>query len=220
MNLRRATALTVTALAATALAGCDNGPSVSQTREFGTFTELEVSGDIDLDIRLLNRPEPGLRITAGEKAIDRITTELVGDTLRVSTKSRGLTIGPDPLGDVSVSLGVPALVGLQVDGSAGVMLSGLSAKAFELRVDGSGEVQARGRVDDLELEVDGSADTDLRDLATQNAIVRIDGSGDTQLRVARSLELVLEGSGNVVYRGRPSVSSRLEGSGDVRQVDR
>ena len=207
------------AVLAAALAGCDQGPSVSQTRESGTFTQLEVSGDVDLDIRLLNRPEPGLRITAGEKAIDRIKTEVVGDTLRVSTKSRGLTIGPDPLGAVSVSLGVPALVGLQVDGSADVMLSGLSAKAFELRVDGSGQVQARGRVDDLVLEVDGSADTDLRDLATQNAVVRVDGSGDTELRVARSLELVLEGSGNVTYRGRPTVSSRLEGSGDLRQSD-
>ena len=215
MTVRLAAAV----LAAAALGGCDNGPSVSQTRESGTFTQLEVSGDLELDIRLFNRPEPGLRITAGEEAIDRIKTEVVGDTLRVSTKSRGLTIGPDPLGDVSVSLGVPALVGLQVDGSADVMLSGLSAKAFELRVDGSGEVRARGRVDELELEVDGSADTDLRDLATQNAVVRIDGSGDTELRVARSLELVLEGSGNVTYRGRPTVSSRLEGSGDLRQSD-
>ena len=100
------------------------------------------------------------------------------------------------------------------------MLSGLSAKAFELRVSGSGDVRARGRVDDLAMEVDGSADTNLRDLATQNANVRIDGSGDTELRVARSLELIVEGSGDVTYHGRPAVSSRLEGSGDVQQVDR
>jgi hypothetical protein len=100
------------------------------------------------------------------------------------------------------------------------MLSGLSAKAFELRISGSGDVQARGRVDDLQMEVDGSANTNLAGLSTQNANVRIDGSGDTELRVARSLVLILEGSGDVVYHGRPAVSSRLEGSGDVRQVDR
>ena len=89
-------------------------------------------------------PTPGVRITAGTKAIDRIKTEVVGDVLRVSTKSRGLTIGPDPLGDVSISLGVPALLALRVDGQADVDLSGLSAKTFELRVDGSGLVRARG----------------------------------------------------------------------------
>jgi len=217
--VRRALATFAALAAAAALAGCDSGPPVSQTRDLGGFTRLEVSGDLSLDVRLFNRPDPGVKITAGTKAIDRIKTEVVGDVLRVSTKSRGLTIGPDPLGDVSVSLGVPALLGLRVDGPADVMLSGLSAKSFELRVDGSGVVQARGRVDDLEMEVDGSAETRLRDLATQNANVRLDGSGDTDLRVARSLELIVEGSGDVTYRGRPSVSSRLEGSGNVRQLD-
>jgi hypothetical protein len=214
--------LILAALAAAALgsAGCDRGPAVSETRELGTFTRLEVSGELQLDVSLFNRPEPGVQITAGEKAIDRIRTELDGGTLKISTKSRGLTIGPDPLGDVSVSLGVPALAGLEVEGSADVLLTGLSARAFELRVDGSGNVQARGRVDDLELEVDGSANTNLGELATQTAVVRIDGSGDTELRVSNSLELVMEGSGDVVYHGRPVVSSRLEGSGDVRQVDR
>ena len=86
-------------------------------------------------------------------------------------------------------------------------------------MDGSGDIRARGRVDDLEMEVDGSADTMLKDLATQNANVRIDGSGDSELRVARSLELIVEGSGNVTYRGHPSVSTRLEGSGNVRGLD-
>ena len=216
--MRRPLAILAALAAAASLAGCDNGPAVSQTRDLGGFTRLEVSGDISLDIRLFNRPDPGVRITAGAKAIDRVKTEVVGDVLRVSTKSRGLTIGPDPLGDVQISLGVPALLALRVDGEADVNLSGLSAKSFELRVDGSGLVQARGRVDDLEMEVDGSAETDLRNLATQNASVRIDGSGDTELRVARSLQLIVEGSGDVTYYGRPAVSSRLEGSGDVRGV--
>jgi len=213
-------AAALAALALLALTGCDNGPPVSQTRNVGTFTRLEVSGDVNLNIALFNRPDPGVKITAGSKSIDRVRTELVGDVLRVSTKSRGLTIGPDPLGAVSINLGVPALSGLRVDGPADVMLSGLSAKAFELRINGSGDVQARGRVDDLEMEVDGSANSMLQDLSTQNANVRIDGSGDTELRVARSLQLIVEGSGNVTYHGRPAVSSRLEGSGDVRQIDR
>ena len=173
-------------LAALALTGCDSGPPVSQTRDLGGFTRLEVSGDLSLDIRLFNRPDPGVRITAGTKSIDRIKTEVVGDVLRVSTKSRGLTIGPDPLGDVAISLGVPALLALRVDNQADVTLSGLSAKSFELRVDGSGLVRARGRVDDLEMEVDGSADTDLGALATQNASVRIDGSGDAELPLERA----------------------------------
>jgi hypothetical protein len=208
------------ALAAVTLAGCDSGPPVDQTRTVGMFTRLEVRGQLDLDVRLFNRPDPGVHITAGSKAIDRIKTELSNGVLRLSTKSRGLTIGPDPLGDVRITIGAPALSGMRVDGSANVRLAGLSAKTFELRVNGSGDVSARGRVDNLSVEIDGSADTDLSGLAAQTGEVRIDGSGNTELRVARTLDLELEGSGNVTYHGRPAVSSRLDGSGDVRQLDR
>jgi hypothetical protein len=218
--VRRLLAAALAAAAIIALGGCDNGPPVTETRPITTFTRLEVAGDLDLKVTLFNRPDPGVRITAGEKSIDRIRTELDEGTLRISTKSRGLTIGPDPLGPVSISLGVPALVGLAVEGKADVTLSGLSAKTFELRIDGSGDIEARGRVDDFTLEVDGSADSQLADLATQTASVRIDGSGDTELNVHRALELVVEGSGNVIYHGRPAVTSRLEGSGDVTQVPR
>ncbi|MEA2311492.1 MAG: hypothetical protein QOE28_1460 [Solirubrobacteraceae bacterium] len=207
--------------AALGLSGCDTGPPVSQTRQVPSFNFLEVQGSIDLDVALFNRPEPGVRITAGKKSIGRIVTDVVNnDTLRIRTKSRGLTIGPDPLGAVSVNLGVSALTGLRVEGKANVTLTGLSAKRFALRVNGSGNVVARGRVDTLEAEIDGSADTNLRDLATQATTIRINGSGETDLRVARTLDLVLEGSGNVIYRGHPSVSSRLDGSGNVTQLDR
>jgi Putative auto-transporter adhesin, head GIN domain len=218
--VRRPLAAALATAAVIALGGCDNGPPVTETRPITTFTRLEVSGDLDLQVTLLNRPDPGVKITAGEKSINRIRTELDEGELRISTKSRGLTIGPDPLGPVSISLGVPALVGLTVEGKADVTLSGLSAKTFELRIDGSGDIEARGRVDDFSLEVDGSADSQLAELATQNATVRIDGSGDTELNVRRTLELVVEGSGNVIYHGRPAVTSRLEGSGDVTQVPR
>ena len=194
--------------------GCDSGPPVSQTRDLGGFTRLEVSGDLSLDIRLFNRPDPGVRITAGTKSIDRIKTEVVGDVLRVSTKSRGLTIGPDPLGDVAISLGVPALLALRVDDQADVTLSGLSAKSFELRVDGSGLVRARGprrrpRDGGRRLRRHGPGRPGHAERERAHATARATPSCASP---ARS-ELIVEGSGDVTYRGRPSVSSRLGGLG-------
>jgi hypothetical protein len=219
--VRRALLAGALITAALATSGCDQGPPVSQVRNVGSaYTRLEVDGSLNLDIELLNRPAPGVRITAGSKSIDRVKTTVEGGTLMISTKSRGLTIGPDPLGDVQINLGVSQLSGLVVEGNATVQLSGLSAKSFELRVNGSGGVTARGRVDELTMELDGSADVDLSQLATQAADVRTDGSGDTDLRVAQSLNIVMEGSGDVTYRGSPSVNSRLEGSGDLTQAGR
>jgi hypothetical protein len=201
-----------------ALAGCGVGEPTTQTRMVPSFQRLEVEGKLDLDVRLLNRPEPGLRITAGDKTIDRIRTEVHGDTLRISTESEGLVIGPNPIGDVSVNLGVPSLAGLEIVGDSSVALSGLSAKDLALRIRGSGDITARGRVDSLEVEIDGSGDTNLAGLSAQTAQVRTDGSGQVDLRVSQVLDIVSEGSGDIVYRGRPRITSRIEGSGDVRQV--
>ena len=215
----RGAAIALAGLAAAAGAGgCGVGEPVTQTRMVGDFSRLEVDGSIDLEVRLSNRPDPGVRVTAGEKTIDRIRTEVREDTLRLSTHSEGLVIGPNPIGDVSVSLGVPALAGLEVVGDGSVSLSGLSAKRLELRVRGSGDITARGRVDALEVEIDGSGDTNLAGLSAQTAQVRTDGSGRIDLRVSELLEIVSEGSGDIVYRGRPRIVSRIEGSGDVRQV--
>jgi Putative auto-transporter adhesin, head GIN domain len=209
-------AVALCGLAATA--GCGTGDPVQQTRMVGDFERLEVEGSLDLDVALSNRPDPGLRITAGDKTIDRIRTEVRDGTLHITTKSEGLVIGPNPIGDVSVSLGVPALAGLEVIGDADVSLSGLSAKALDLRVRGSGDITARGRVDALQVEIDGSGDTNLGDLSTLTAEIRTDGSGRVDLRVSELLDIVSEGSGDIVYRGRPRITSRIEGSGDVRQV--
>lgn len=202
-----------------AAGGCGTGDPVAQTRMVGDFERLEVEGSLDIEVVLSNRPDPGLRITAGDKTIDRIRTEVRDGTLHITTKSEGLVIGPNPIGDVSVSLGVPALAGLEVVGDASVSLSGLSAKALALRIRGSGDITARGRVDDLQVEIDGSGDTDLGGLSAQTAEIRTDGSGQVDLRVSELLDIVSEGSGDIVYRGRPRITSRIEGSGDVRQVD-
>jgi Putative auto-transporter adhesin, head GIN domain len=218
IRLALAGALALCGLIAAVASGCGVGDPVTETRMVGDYQRLEVEGSLDLDVRLFNRPDPGLRITAGEKTIDRIRTEVDGDTLRISTKSEGIVIGPNPVGDVSVSLGVPALAGLEVIGDSSVALSGLSAKTLELRINGSGAITARGRVDELEVEIDGSGDTNLAQLAAQTAQVRTDGSGQVDLRVSEVLDIVSEGSGDILYRGRPRITSRIEGSGDVRQV--
>ena len=147
------------------LMGCGTGTPTSQTRQVGTFERLQVDGSLDLDVSLSNRPEPGVRVSAGSKTIDRIRTEVRNGTLHIETKSRGLVIGPNPVGDVDISLGVPALAGVEVKGSSNLRLSGISAKELELRMTGDGELRVLGRADRIEVELDGSVDADLSRLA-------------------------------------------------------
>ena len=135
-----------------------------------------------------NRPDPGVRITAGTKAIDRIGTEVVGDMLRVSTKSRGLTIGPDPLGDVAISLGVPVLLALRVDGRADVDAQrplGEVVRAARQRLGGRAGPRSRRRPRDGGGRIGGDRPRRPGQAERERAHRRV---GRRELRVARSLE--------------------------------
>ena len=77
--MRRLVVAAVAAGAALTAAGCDSGPPVSETRPITTFTRLEVEGDLDLDVHLFNRPDPGVRPTWTPRG--EITWSSVGDEI-------------------------------------------------------------------------------------------------------------------------------------------
>ena len=90
--MRRAALLVAALGGGLLLSACGTGTPVTENRQVGTFQRLEVEGSLDLDVRLFNRPDPGVRVTAGSKAIDRIRTEVHGDTLRITILVVALSI--------------------------------------------------------------------------------------------------------------------------------
>jgi Putative auto-transporter adhesin, head GIN domain len=213
--IRRAVLLSVAALAAVA-AGCGSGPMTEQPRELPDFARVRSEGSIDVLVRA-GAPN-GVVVRAGEKVIDDVRTEVVGDTLVVNTDSRGLVIGPDGFDDARVLVGIPRLRGAEVEGSSDIELAGLTGGALDIDVQGSGDVEARGRVDSLEAHVQGSGDADLGDLAAARVAVGVEGSGDARVHPVDELRAVVEGSGSISYSGNPRVTlSRTDGSGDIER---
>jgi hypothetical protein len=121
------------------------------------------------------------------------------------------------LGDDSptVTVSTPSLVGARTDGSGNLSLAGLDGGPLQVHVDGSGDLDAHGRLDTLDAGVDGSGDLDLNDLLVQSATVDVSGSGDADVHVVHQLGIVLSGSGDVDYAGDPEVRRNVSGSGGV-----
>jgi hypothetical protein len=209
--VRRRAALAV--LAAAALAGCGGGPRVTETRPVAPFDALEVADSVDVEVVPGDGSE--VRVHAGEDVLDRVHTESAGGVLRIDLKDRGIVIGPDPLGDVRVQLAVSGLERVTVEGSGDVQMSGLSAEALELEIEGAGEIEAAGSVDRLTATIEGAGDADLFDLAVRTADVTVEGAGDAALSVSERLDVRVQGAGDVTYRGDPAVSSSIEGAGDL-----
>ena len=170
------------ALTALALTGCGGGPRVTVERDVAAFDRLEVADSIDVEVV---PGTGGVQVHAGRDVMDRIETRSDGGVLRLDVIDRGIVIGPDPLGDVRVTVAASHLQGVTVSGAGDVALAGIDSERFELSVEGSGEVEASGRAQHLAATVEGAGDARLGKLAATTAEVSVQGAGEASVRRQR-----------------------------------
>lgn len=200
------------------LAGCGAGPTVEQRRELPTFNRVWITNDMDVTVRRGERPSALVRV--GENALDDVHTDVRDGTLKVKGRGEAIVIGDDPLEDAHVTLTVPRLRSVTVSGSADLDLGDVSGEAFTVRMLGSGEVKATGRVRRLNVDISGSADAYLKELDADRVEVDVSGSGNVQLGRSKDLDATVSGSGDISYRGKPDVQSKVSGAGEIGPEDR
>jgi len=128
------------ALAALAVAGCDfadDGPRTTQTRDVGSFTQIDNRGSVDVRLRVGEKQR--VKVWAGEKVIDDVRTEVHNGTLEIAFDHDGW--GGN---DVVVEASVPKLTGIEASGSGDIDADGIKAGAFEVRSDGSADIALAG----------------------------------------------------------------------------
>lgn len=230
-TIRPAAVSLVAVASAIALSGCVpfvGGPMVSEEREIESVTAvvLDTSGDVTI-----SEGEPSLVIHASEGALDRLTSEVVDDTLVLGTKpGAGFTFGqvryeltlPDleaielnGSGDIDSTVSAGGTIRLDLEGSGDVEWTGLATDRVEARLTGSGDIALSGTTRELAIELDGSGDINAEDLDAQDAVVSIEGSGNIDVAVQDNLSAEIAGSGRVTYSGDPAVNSSVSGSGDI-----
>lgn len=232
MRAFRPVAAVTAAASVLALAGCvpfvASGPMTSQEREIDAVSTvvLDTSGDLTI-----SEGEPSLVIHAPEGALDRLTSDVNGDTLVLgTTPGPEIVVGevrydltlPDLAaielngsGDVEATVSSGGTIRLDLDGSGDVDWTALETDRVEIRVAGSGNVGLEGSTTELLIELDGSGDIDAGGLQAQDAVVAISGSGNVDVAVRDNLSAEISGSGRVTYSGDPAVESDVSGSGDV-----
>ena len=211
---RRSLLLIPAALAAFAVAGCDlgdDGPRTTQTRDVADFTRVENTASVDVRLRV-GEPQR-VRVRAGDKVIDDVSTVVRDGTLHVDFDHDGW--GGD---DVIVEASVPKLEGIEASGSGDIDADGIGADAFEVRSDGSSDIALRGTAGRLTVDLDGSGDADLGELEADEASVNVGGSGDADVRAAKRLDVNVDGSGDVRYHGDPELTKDMNGSGDLSRA--
>lgn len=218
--------------------GRASGPVVSEEGEVAGFTTVEVSGGGTLVIT--SGETPALRIEGRADAVDRIDSDVDGDTLTIDQHLNWLRFVPfSDAGDITYYLTVPELTGIALSGAidarsedplegeglviecSGSSVVGLDVQvgALSVNTSGSSDITLRGSADTADYNTSGSTNIKARDLVSQTATIDCSGSSDIEVAVSDQLTVHASGSSNVGYLGDPALDTDASGSSEVKKIE-
>ena len=188
-----------------------SGTLTSENRDVKEFNKIRHSGSADIYVTVGEKQS--IKVTFDDNIIEYIKTEVKGKTLRIyceeSYRSRK---------DCRIDITIPELKGITLKGSGDVSIVNLKGEFFEYTLKGSGDMDAQGEIEELELNLYGSGDIDTRKLKAQNAVAVIKGSGDIAVYANNTLDCAIYGSGDIKYYGNPGdITKYVAGSGNIRK---
>lgn len=241
MRLRTAIGAAAIAAATLAISACNingegpvlmrddlSGQTTTESRDIDGFTEIDMGGSGDL---LVTEGDSFvIEVTTDSVLQEHVTTEVVGNTLRI--EQHYSIIGASP--SVSVSVTVPDLTRLEVSGASEAMVRSVTAESLDVTISGAGDIDlaadaqrltlsvsgagtltAHGTVASGDISVSGAGDVDGEDLTIAEATVSVSGAGSVHVRVRQSLDAHISGAGNLVYYGDPNVTKDVSGAGSI-----
>jgi hypothetical protein len=148
---------------------------------------------------------------------DRISTEVVGDELRIMNKDhKNNTVNSDD----QVIITVPALNRIKVEGVGATTVSNLNNKEFEIEYEGVGKLVASGKSTNLRLSAKGVGMVDAKQLVAEQVSATLDGVGSVDVHAKNQLSASVHGIGSLTYYGKPkTVSKTADGIGSIRAGD-
>lgn len=164
-----------------------------QERTVSGFTGIVLNGSGNL--RITQGDAESLTITAEQKVLDVITTEVRGGVLHIGRK-RGSSVRTREEIRFDVTLRVLERLGMSGSGDA-----------YAERLEG----------DELKVTISGSSDIELGEVLVDDLRITISGSGDVELAEldANSFEASISGSGEIEVSGRSDIQTvSVSGSGD------
>lgn len=187
-----------------------SGDLITESRDISGFDEIVVLGSGEVTITVTGTES--LMIEAEDNIMPLLTAEVSGGRLELgSNESFSTTRG------ITYTITADALAGVEINGSGDVTASGIDADAFDVTINGSGNVVPTGSVDETRVEINGSGNYDGGGLIAAVGFVEVSGSGSVLINATDELDVRIGGSGDVTYIGTPTVTDDISGSGSISQ---
>lgn len=211
-------------------------PAAAAERNYSItdFDKVQVDGPYRV-VLTTGRPSAA-RAEGSREAIDQLSVDVVGGTLRVRrNRSAWGASSSDSAGPVTValttrdlrnasmvgsgSLDVDRATGLRVDlsvsGSGRLTVVAVEADNLFVGLLGSGRITLAGRVKQLRATLQGSGDLAAAGLSADDAQIASETAGSVAVGVTRTAKVTATGPGDVEIVGSPTCTVQAKGSGQV-----
>lgn len=195
-----------------------NASDVTEMADFSGFSRIELNTSADLKIKIGN--EFSVKMTGEQSRIDRMEFDRSGNKLEISGRSHFGFFGRDSGSYIKIEITMPDLEEMEINSSGDAEILGLDNKEITLNINGSGNIYATGKSDNLEIEVNGSGDIELDQFKSKTVSIEIDGSGNVDFDggTCENMKIDVEGSGDVDAKDFVcnEISMDITGSGNSR----
>lgn len=221
-------------LALLAFAAAASAGAAERNYSVTDFDRVQVDGPYQVTVT--TGAASSARAEGSPEALERISVEVLGSTLRVRANKSGWggypggRTGPVRIALTTRELRAASVVGsgsldidrtkglrvdLSVNGGGQLAVAGVEADNLVVGLLGGGRITLAGRAKQLKATIQGSGDLAAAGLSADDAQINSDTAGSVTVAVARTVKLSATGPGDVEILGTPSCTLEGQGTGNV-----
>lgn len=198
---------------ATVHVGGDDSKMATSSPAVSDFHLVEADGA--MDVHVTSGATASVKFEARSDVLPFLTSEVKDGVLVI-----GMKPGFDgDTGDITATVVAPKVDGVTLNGSGNVDVDAVKSDNFVGKIEGSGNLTAKGTAESASFTLSGSGNIIANDLLAKSVKVDISGSGDAKVHADKQLDASVAGSGDVHYSGKPNVVSNIAGSGSVEPAE-
>lgn len=173
------------------------GPLKTESRTVADFAKLDFNGGVKFQVTI-GQPT-GVSVSAQQNILDITTTKVQNGTLSVDT-TRPYTTSEG----VTVTITMPSLTAINVDGGVSGAVQGIASTDFAVDSNGGASLTLAGTCTTLTFTGNGGAHVDGANLGATNATVDINGGASATLNVTGTVTGTANGGASLTLQGNPS----------------
>lgn len=194
----------------------DDGETVSRTLAWTGGDRLQI--DVAAEVTYVQGDEASVTVTGPKAQVEGL--RLVAGRLTFDDEDdvNHVMFGWRDSQPLRITVTAPSVNAFNLSSSGGLLIRDYDQPTLFVAIDGSGEVDATGRTDAVELDISGSGEADFSGLLTRDADIEISGSGEAIVGPTGAARIAISGSGDVDLTRRPAtLNQSISGSGDINQ---